>query len=166
MSILAGFYIADRKSATAYDETQQCVKEDRVQPNRIAPLTTLAAIVIALSGCSTTDHSTKHTQQEGTTVVLTAVTSDQVDRPAVLMMLPNPEYPDELKKAGITGSAIISFVVEADGHTSALAVKSASHAEFGVAALTALKRAKFRPASIGGKPVRVRMEMPLNIPMR
>jgi len=126
----------------------------------------LIATVIILSGCSTTDHSPGDKPREGATTVVNATTFDTVDQRAVLMMLPNPEYPPELKKAGITGSAVVSFVVEVDGRTSEWTIKTATHPEFGTAALAAIRRAKFRPASIGGKPVRVRMEMPLNIPMQ
>jgi TonB family protein len=131
--------------------------------------TRIAAFIvtaIALSGCSTVDHSSQNTPKEGATAVLTAMTSDRVDQRAILLVLPNPEYPAELKKAGIIGSAVISFIVETDGRTSELAVKTATHPEFGAAALAAIHRARFRPASIGGKPVRVRMEMPINIPMQ
>ena len=131
-------------------------------------ITTIALAVAAmvLSGCSTIDRPAEAKPKEGATITLTAVALDNVDRAAVLMMLPNPEYPPDLRKAGVTGSAIISFVVEIDGRTSELVVKTATHPDFGTAALAALKRARFRPASVGGRPVRVRMEMPLRFPMQ
>lgn len=52
MSILADFYIADGKSATAYDEAQQGADEDRVQSSRITPLelSMLAAILEKKNG--------------------------------------------------------------------------------------------------------------------
>jgi hypothetical protein len=47
MSVLADFYIADKQSAAAYDDAQECAEDDRVQSKRITPieLSMLAAIL-------------------------------------------------------------------------------------------------------------------------
>ena len=38
MSVLADLFLASKDSAAAYDETQRCAEDDRVQSNRITPL--------------------------------------------------------------------------------------------------------------------------------
>jgi TonB family protein len=71
-------------------------------------------------------------------------------------------YPIELMARGVEGRAVISFVIEMDGHISSLEVVSTTHPDFGRATLRGARRMRFRPARLGGKPVRVKATMPID----
>jgi protein TonB len=71
---------------------------------------------------------------------------------------PQPAYPERLRAANLEGEAVVAFVVDTTGRPSTITLKSASHAEFGQAAVDALRRWRFRPAEIGGRKVRQLVE--------
>lgn len=66
-----------------------------------------------------------------------------------------PEYPAELKKKNIQGSATVSFFIDESGAVHAVAVAEASQPEFGLAALNAVKQWSFAPPMRKGSPTRV-----------
>jgi TonB family protein len=72
-----------------------------------------------------------------------------------------PQYPSSMRDAGITGKAIIDFLVEPDGHTSQVQVQFATNQTFGEAAKEAIEQWLFTPAVRNGVPVRIRMEEPI-----
>jgi protein TonB len=71
-------------------------------------------------------------------------------------------YPIGLMARGVEGRAVISFVIELDGHITSLEVVSTTHPDFGRATLRGARRMRFRPARLGGKPVRVKATMPVD----
>jgi TonB family protein len=71
-------------------------------------------------------------------------------------------YPAGLMARGVEGRAVISFVIEMDGRISSLEVVSCTHPDFGRATLRGARRMRFRPALLGGKPVRVKATMPVD----
>jgi TonB family protein len=70
-------------------------------------------------------------------------------------------YPPELRAAGVGGTVELSFVVGAEGSTRAVRVLSASDSAFIAPSLQALSVLRFTPAQVGGRPVAVRVEQPL-----
>jgi protein TonB len=72
-----------------------------------------------------------------------------------------PIYPLDLRKQGVTGSAVIGFIVDADGNVRDPIVLRATQAEFGAAALNAVSRWKFRPGFKAGHPVGTRLSVPI-----
>lgn len=70
-------------------------------------------------------------------------------------------YPPELRAAGIGGTVELSFVVGADGSTGSVRVLNASDSAFIAPSLQALSVLRFTPAQVGGRPVAVRVEQPL-----
>lgn len=70
-------------------------------------------------------------------------------------------YPPELRAAGVGGTVQLSFVVGADGTTGAARVLSATDSAFIAPSLQALSVLRFTPAQVGGRPVAVRVEQPL-----
>jgi TonB family protein len=70
-------------------------------------------------------------------------------------------YPPELRAAGVGGTVQLSFVVGADGSTGAARVLSATDSAFIAPSLQALSVLRFTPAQVGGRPVAVRVEQPL-----
>jgi protein TonB len=72
-------------------------------------------------------------------------------------------YPAALEGTNTWGSAVVSFVVRADGSVdrSSISVVEASHPAFRGAATAAIARARFTPARVGGQAVRTQVSMPI-----
>jgi protein TonB len=70
-------------------------------------------------------------------------------------------YPTRLLLRGVEGQAIVTFIIEMDGRVSSLKILSSTHPDFGRATLRGARRMRFRPARLGGQPVRVRAVMPV-----
>ncbi len=69
-----------------------------------------------------------------------------------------PRYPEELKRKGVNGSAIVEFVVASDGAIRNVKVVDATHPAFGVAAIAAVKQWQFKPAMVENRPVACRVQ--------
>ena len=72
-----------------------------------------------------------------------------------------PIYPFELRRAGISGSALVDFVVDVDGSVVNAIVIKADDLRLADAARYSVQHWKFRPAEIDGKPVRCHMQVPI-----
>ncbi len=84
-----------------------------------------------------------------------------VDQLPVARFQSRPAYPFMLWRRGVSGSAEIGFIVDTDGNVRDPFVRRATHEEFGVAAVKAVSRWKFRPAFKAGHPVNTRMSVPV-----
>jgi periplasmic protein TonB len=62
-------------------------------------------------------------------------------------------YPAEARKLGIEGKVVLTITVDADGRVSAARLVSGPGHGLDEAALEAVRRARFKPATKGGKPV-------------
>ncbi len=71
-----------------------------------------------------------------------------------------PVYPAALKKSGVKGEAKILTQIDATGAVTDASVSSATHEEFGVAALEAVKTWRFKPATEDGQPVATKAIIP------
>ena len=73
-------------------------------------------------------------------------------------------YPPLLRDAGITGQAIIKFVVNAQGRVDAgsVSVVSATHDAFGESSTKVGEKMVFKPAKVGGRAVPVLVTMPIS----
>lgn len=87
----------------------------------------------------------------------------ETDHPARIRTLPQPEYPDSLLAAGIGGSAVIEFIIEADGtlNVQSVGVVSATHIAFADAARVAVLDATFQPAMKADRPVAQLFQLPV-----
>ena len=74
----------------------------------------------------------------------------------VLMHSVAPVYPDEAKKAGLSGNVFLKFRVNVDGSVSAIRVLK-GQPEFRKPAMDAISQFRFKPAEREGKPVAVWM---------
>ncbi len=76
---------------------------------------------------------------------------------------PPPSYPERSRLAGEQGIAVVRIVVDSSGFVSRLSLESSSgHPLLDRAALEAVSKWKFRPASVAGLP----MESEITIPVR
>lgn len=73
-------------------------------------------------------------------------------------------YPPLLRDAGVTGTVTIRMRVNEDGRVdaSSITVENATHDAFGDAARRVVERMRFRPAKVGGRPVKVWVTLPVN----
>lgn len=74
----------------------------------------------------------------------------------------NPIYPKQLESEGIRGAAQIRCVIEVRGRVSEASILSASHPDFGEAALLAAKLWRFIPEIKSGEPVESKVTIPFN----
>ena len=90
-----------------------------------------------------------------------SVPESNVNALPVQIVRNNPQYPFELRQQGITGSAVVEFIVSTTGDVVEAHAVSATHPAFGAAAVAAVYRWKFKPAVRNGRPVNVRMQIPV-----
>ena len=76
-----------------------------------------------------------------------------------------PRYPLEMKKAKITGSVVLLFVLNEGGRVEDLRVEASSRPEFEKPALDAVRKWRFKPGTREGKAVRsyVRQQILFNL---
>lgn len=72
-----------------------------------------------------------------------------------------PAYPFELRRDGIPGEVVVSFLVGANGEVTGVRATKSTQPEFESAAVEAIKKWKFTPGQRAGFPVNARVEMPI-----
>lgn len=79
---------------------------------------------------------------------------------------PEPQIPSELKEDCMKSSCVARFEINADGKSSVKIVSSSGSEQVDDAALDTLRRWKFKPATLDGKPIassrRIRVEFEIN----
>jgi protein TonB len=126
------------------------------------PVLVSALLLALIPGCATAP--TPATTPAMSTNVPAGPTSqldlgDQVPRPLVQTM---PVYPFALRRQGISGYAVIAFIVDAEGDVREVRVIQATHEEFGAAAVACVSQWKFQPGVRGGRKVNVRLSVPIH----
>ena len=91
-----------------------------------------------------------------------------VEEPPVLLSHPEPGYPELLRRAGIEGRVLVEAIVDTTGDVAggSLRVVSSTHALFVPEAIALVRGSRYRPARFGGRPVRVRIQVPVNFALR
>ena len=114
----------------------------------------------AMTGCTSPGYVTEHPVQNQVPPLKEGVHSIQaVDVKPVATREVEPDYPSELESI-IGGKATVVFTVLTNGKVADAAVVQADDTLFGEAALTAVRKWRFRPAEIKGAPVDCRMTLP------
>lgn len=87
-----------------------------------------------------------------------------VDETPRLLAAPPPEYPNLLRDAGITGRVMLQAVIDTTGKVDPASVKvvQTPNPGFDNASRQWILKALFRPARVGGRAVRVLVNMPLD----
>jgi protein TonB len=92
--------------------------------------------------------------------------SDGVELPQVVNN-PSPDYPAEALAAGKEGRVVLRVKVGADGRVQSASVqRSSGHAEFDQAALAAVRRWQFRPATRAGVSIAKEIAVPVRFEIR
>lgn len=83
-------------------------------------------------------------------------TPDQLSQKPSARVQPQPAYPYEMSRAGISGEVVVEFIINEAGDVIDTRVVSSSHREFEAAATQAVMKWKFRAGRKDGKAVKVR----------
>lgn len=70
-----------------------------------------------------------------------------------------PNYPFEMRRAGITGTVTLEFIVSSSGDVVAVQVVKSSQREFEQPAMQAVSKWKFKPGKKGGRSVNTRCQI-------
>jgi protein TonB len=88
-------------------------------------------------------------------------TEDQLPRYDERELIALIHYPDLARANGLEGTAVIMFVVDKSGHAIRLEAVQSDNPLFTEAAIDAIRQLHFTPATHEGKPVLVRMTLPV-----
>jgi protein TonB len=84
-----------------------------------------------------------------------------LDQQPVPQYQARPNYPFEMRRAGIAGEVVVDFIVDPEGNVqNAYALKSSQH-EFEAAAVQAVSKWKFKAGRKSGKSVPTHMQVPI-----
>jgi TonB family protein len=72
---------------------------------------------------------------------------------------PNPEYPEAMRKEGISGLVVLEAVIDDTGRVRALEVLKSADPAFSASAMLAVEQWTFEPAIYDGAPVSVRYNL-------
>ena len=91
-----------------------------------------------------------------------------IEKHADVLTAPLPIYPDLLRQAGVQGRVVLEAVVDTTGRVllSSISVVSMTNPGFVAAARQALLATLFRPAMVGGKPIRMLVRIPYEFSIR
>ena len=76
-----------------------------------------------------------------------------------------PDYPDQLKRDGLSGVVVVKCTIDVQGNVAEPVVEKSSNAGFEQPALEAIKKWKFKPAKEDGNPVAKRVSIPIKFVM-
>lgn len=90
------------------------------------------------------------------------------DEPPLLLGHPTPHYPEMLRQAGIEGRVVVEVVLDTVGRAepASLRVVSGAHPLLDAEASAVVLASRYRPARMGGRPVRVRILVPVGFTLR
>jgi protein TonB len=85
----------------------------------------------------------------------------KLDQIPVPIVQGRPQYPFEMRRAGISGSVTVDFIVDTSGNVQLAYAVSASQPEFEAFAVQAVAKWRFRPGKKGGRTVNTHMQVPI-----
>jgi len=85
----------------------------------------------------------------------------QLDQQPVPTVQGHPQYPFEMRRAGISGQVVVDFIVGIDGTVKNAFAFSSTQREFEQSAVTAVAKWRFRPGKRQGHAVNVHMQVPI-----
>ena len=82
---------------------------------------------------------------------------NNLDQRPTARVQPQPAYPYEMSRAGISGDVVVEFIINENGDVIDTRIVRSSHREFEVPAVQAVQKWKFKAGRKGGKAVKVRV---------
>ncbi|ATC62715.1 energy transducer TonB [Nibricoccus aquaticus] len=86
---------------------------------------------------------------------------DLDQQPQIRGVQARPNYPFEMRRAGLNGEVVLRYVVDTNGDVRDVEVVRSSQREFESAAQQAVLKWKYKAGRKGGKAVAVRMQIPI-----
>lgn len=84
-----------------------------------------------------------------------------LDQTPVAKFQARPQYPFEMRRAGIAGEVVVDFIVDTNGDVQNAYALRSSQREFESAAVQAVSKWKFKPGRKGGRDVPTHMQVPI-----
>ena len=84
-----------------------------------------------------------------------------LDQTPVPKFQARPQYPFEMRRAGIAGEVVVDFIVDTNGDVQNAYALRSSQREFEAAAVQAVSKWKFKPGRKGGRDVPTHMQVPI-----
>ncbi len=72
-----------------------------------------------------------------------------------------PDYPNDMRRDGITGMVMVNCLIDEQGNVSEAKVEKSSNDSFAPSAVAALKKWKFKPAQRDGSNVPIHVTIPV-----
>ena len=85
----------------------------------------------------------------------------KLDQIPIAKFQPSPQYPFEMRRAGVTGEVVVDFIVDSNGDVRNAYAARSTQREFESSAVTAVGKWKFRPGKKGGRAVNTHMQVPV-----
>lgn len=85
----------------------------------------------------------------------------KLDQIPVVVIQGHPQYPFEMRQAGISGTVRVDFIVDTNGNVRDVFAIASSQSEFEAAAVQAVSKWRFRPGRKNGHPVNTHMQVPI-----
>lgn len=150
-----------RETVAVKDTVQVQVKPDlKIPPPKLQINPTSFKFVPELSTRLPGDFRSEFPIQGGGVGGFEVFDISQVDSPPRAVYVPRATYPVSLRKSGVSGRVVVAGVIDSEGNAINLRIHESSHRAFNNAALIATSRARFQPATKGGKPVAARAHIP------
>jgi protein TonB len=84
-----------------------------------------------------------------------------LDQTPVPKFQARPQYPFEMRRAGIAGEVVVDFIVDTAGDVQNAYALRSTQREFEAAAVQAVSKWKFKPGRKGGRDVPTHMQVPI-----
>lgn len=85
----------------------------------------------------------------------------KLDQIPVAQFQAKPQYPFEMRRAGIAGQVVVDFIVDVNGTVQNAFAASSTQREFEANAVQAVMKWKFKPGRKGGRNVNTHMQVPI-----
>ncbi|HUR56247.1 MAG TPA: TonB family protein [Opitutaceae bacterium] len=85
----------------------------------------------------------------------------KLDQQPVPRFQARPRYPAEMRQAGVTGEAVVDFIVDTNGDVQNAFAARSSRREFEAAAIEAVSKWKFKPGRVASRDVNTHMQVPI-----
>lgn len=119
-----------------------------------------AALFLALCGCTEVPLN-QSTRELSMTSAMGIPSGDSIVPPSPSRTV-RPQYPVEMRKAGISGTVRLDIVVDAAGAVQSVAVLDSDEESFRQPAIDAVRRWTFTPGRHNGVSVPMRISLPIS----
>jgi TonB family protein len=151
--------VAEQEVATVRDQLTPPAAEPSAE---VAAVGTGARAALVAGGAESRSSATTAAKQRFADEEPSVDGSETYDTPPKPLELVSPEYPRSLKREGTQGNVVVAFTVDTRGRVQDVEVREATNSEFESAAVTAVRKWRFKPALRDGEPVQVRISQRLD----